>query len=149
MPSWPSRTTFTLASLSKVSFSRVARERSCWMMPMTELITAMPRNIMSRKLPDTTSSAASPTNTRLKKVRVFSRMIWPVDLALEVTASLPSPRSKSSHAWAVVSPTLGSGKMRSGSRRSRAGRSSRRRERSLSLSFRPRLGGGACCACAE
>ena len=115
-------------------------------MPMTELTAAMPRNIMSRKWPEITSITASTTNTRLKKVRVFSRIISRVVLVLAATASLPSPCPNSSDAWAAVSPSLGSGKMRSGSRIEREGRSSLRRESPLS---RRRLGGGACWNCAD
>ena len=76
----------TLVSASRFSLARVARERSCWMMPMRELTMAMTRKAMSVKLPAMMSSTASTTNTRLKNVRVFSRMICRVVLVLGSSA---------------------------------------------------------------
>ena len=73
-------------------------------------MAAMSRKNMSRKLPASTSSAASTTNTRLKKVMVFSRMISPVDFRLVSSTRLCHPAAASWAAWAWVRPCSGVGK---------------------------------------
>ena len=82
---------------------------------------AMTRKAMSLKLPASTSSTASTTNTRLKKVRVFSRMIWPVVLVLEAAGLLVYPAADSSAACAAVRPRSASGWNSGSSGRSSSG----------------------------
>lgn len=91
---------FAGCSATRVSLSTARLERISWTVPMAVLAMAITRNIMFLYEPAMTSKAARMRKIRLKKVRVFSRMICPSDLEGDSPGSLDQPEASRAWTWA-------------------------------------------------
>ena len=73
----PSRSTTALGAETMESLSKVRLARMLWKEPMKMLARITPKNTVLRKEPTRITAKARAKFKILKKVRTFSRMIWP------------------------------------------------------------------------
>ena len=87
----PPRTACTGRCSSRAMESSVRFTRSSCTMPMSALITTMPRNSVSRYAPTATQQAAKARNTKLKNVNRLSRTMRPAVFVKGFGASFARP----------------------------------------------------------
>ena len=87
----PPRTACTGRCSSRAMESSVRFTRSSCTMPMSALITTMPRNSVSRYAPTATQQAAKARNTKLKNVNRLSRTMRPAVFVRGFGASFARP----------------------------------------------------------
>lgn len=88
---FPSRRQRTLCAATRVSWSTVCLLRSCCTVPMMVLAITTPKKVMFAKDPTNARQSASTIKTRLKNVKILSRMISISLRVGEAAARLSSP----------------------------------------------------------
>lgn len=96
---FPSRRQRTLCAATRVSWSTVRLLRSCCTVPMMVLAITTPKKVMFAKDPTNARQSASTIKTRLKNVKILSRMISVSLRVGEAAAWLSSPAAMR---WAAL-----------------------------------------------
>ena len=105
---FPSRRQRTLCAATRVSWSTVCLLRSCCTVPMMVLAITTPKKVMFAKDPTNARQSASTIKTRLKNVKILSRMISVSLRVGEAAARLSSPAAMRWAACSAVRPLAGS-----------------------------------------